>query len=256
MLTLPAFGPEALTGRSDQVARPVSNFVRRPATWTRPSAEINQQGLPSPPVYPPWPSLRWAGERRVEPPSQAQAPCRVRAVGETGATTDAEQVARGILADLQDGFVAHDVVAVTALIDDEVRRLRHGGREPGWATEQGLHRTHDRPGRHGPLELGPSGPRHVRDDDPVLRRPRNGGLRGHAGPTTRSASAIPTDLLRGRPRWKVAAKALPRIDPALLICTHRLPPDSAGAPGTFRRDHHAPGPASSKNLPVGPPSGR
>ena len=33
--------------------------------------------------------------------------------------TDAEQVARGILAELQDGFVAHDLVAVTALLDDE-----------------------------------------------------------------------------------------------------------------------------------------
>jgi hypothetical protein len=44
----------------------------------------------------------------------------MRAVGETGAMTDAEQVARGILAELQDGFVAHDLAAVTALLDDEV----------------------------------------------------------------------------------------------------------------------------------------
>src|ERR1700709_1104700 len=34
--------------------------------------------------------------------------------------TDAEQVAQGILAELQDGFVAHDLAAVTALFDDEV----------------------------------------------------------------------------------------------------------------------------------------
>jgi hypothetical protein len=34
--------------------------------------------------------------------------------------TEAEQVARAILADLQDGFVAHDLAAVTTLLDDEV----------------------------------------------------------------------------------------------------------------------------------------
>jgi len=34
--------------------------------------------------------------------------------------TEAEQVARGILAELQDGFVAHDLAAVTRLLDDEV----------------------------------------------------------------------------------------------------------------------------------------
>jgi len=34
--------------------------------------------------------------------------------------TDAEQVARGILVELQDGFVAHDLAAVMALLDEEV----------------------------------------------------------------------------------------------------------------------------------------
>jgi SnoaL-like protein len=34
--------------------------------------------------------------------------------------TDAEQVARGILSQLQDGFVAHDLAAVMRLLDDEV----------------------------------------------------------------------------------------------------------------------------------------
>ncbi|MGC4113052.1 MAG: nuclear transport factor 2 family protein [Nocardioides sp.] len=34
--------------------------------------------------------------------------------------TDSEQVARGILAELQDGFAAHDREAVLRLLDDEV----------------------------------------------------------------------------------------------------------------------------------------
>jgi ketosteroid isomerase-like protein len=42
-----------------------------------------------------------------------------RVVSETGAMTDAEQVARGILAELQDGFAARDLAAVTALLDDD-----------------------------------------------------------------------------------------------------------------------------------------
>lgn len=33
--------------------------------------------------------------------------------------TDAERIARGILAELQDGFVAHDLDAVTSLLDDD-----------------------------------------------------------------------------------------------------------------------------------------
>lgn len=33
--------------------------------------------------------------------------------------TDAEPIARGILTELQDGFVARDLAAVTALLDDE-----------------------------------------------------------------------------------------------------------------------------------------
>src|SRR3954452_8691706 len=67
------------------------------------------------------PSLRCAGAREgPQPPSHAPCPCGVRALGETGAMTDAEQVARGILAQLQDGFVAHDLAAVTTLLDDEV----------------------------------------------------------------------------------------------------------------------------------------
>ena len=41
-------------------------------------------------------------------------------MGETGAVADAEHIARGILADLQDGFAAHDLAAVTRLLDDEV----------------------------------------------------------------------------------------------------------------------------------------
>src|SRR4051794_20880694 len=32
---------------------------------------------------------------------------------------DAERIARGILAELQDGFAAHDLAAVTRLLDDE-----------------------------------------------------------------------------------------------------------------------------------------
>jgi hypothetical protein len=41
--------------------------------------------------------------------------------------TDAEQVARGILSQLQDGFVAHDLAAVLRLLDDEVVVFGAGG---------------------------------------------------------------------------------------------------------------------------------
>ena len=40
---------------------------------------------------------------------------------------DPEVVARGILTELQDGFAAHDLAAVTALLDDEVVVFGAGG---------------------------------------------------------------------------------------------------------------------------------
>jgi len=48
--------------------------------------------------------------------------------------TDAEQVARSILAELQDGFAVHDLAAVTRLLDDEV--VVFGAAGEGLDTEQ------------------------------------------------------------------------------------------------------------------------
>jgi hypothetical protein len=48
-------------------------------------------------------------------------------MAQTGPMTDADQVARGILSQLQLGFVAHDLAVVMDLLDDEVVVFGAGG---------------------------------------------------------------------------------------------------------------------------------